>query len=108
MTKTERINQIIPKLEAWAFHVKRVNAIYTAMEAVTGSIPDAPIWEAVWGMENAYTDAVSDLVGDEFEWLSYYHLVCEMGKKPREVKLPSGKTITIKTLRDLARVICET
>lgn len=107
MTKAERIKQTTLRLEFWAQRITAINTQYAALSAITGPGVGSPLWDAIFSTQNAYTVAVSELVGDECEWLNYYQLDCEMGKRPREVKLPSGNAITLKTLRDLARVICD-
>jgi len=49
--------------------------------------------------------AVSEIVGDEAGWLSWYANDCDMGAYPKDAVTPGGKTICVKTLRHLARMI---
>lgn len=108
MTKAQRINEIVAQLEVWAQHIKAIDAQYNALSAITGTGVGSPLWDAIFAMQNAYTASVSERVGDTNEWLNFYEFDCEMGKHPRVVSnLMGNRSINVKTMRDLARVICD-
>lgn len=99
------IDEIVIRLEAWAKRQRKLQAQYEALQALTGAGPDCALLEPVWSVWSAYTVAVSELVGDKNEWLQWYETECDMGRKPKEVVSWGGRTIKVRTLRQLARVI---
>lgn len=100
------IDQIVKRLEAWKKRQEELTAQYNALHALTGAMPDSALLRPVFDVWDAYTVAVSELVGDKDEWLQWYELECDMGRKPKEVtNLGGDVTIRVRTLRQLARVI---
>lgn len=80
-------------------------AAYDAHRKLTGANPDCPLWAPVFDAWDAYTVAVSEIVGDRDEWLNWYEMECRMGETPKEATSASGMTIRVRTLHQLARVI---
>lgn len=108
MNQTDRINTIMPALVEWADRINEIDAMFEAMKVVTGGNPDSPLWSAIFQMQTAYTKAISAQIGDKAEWLEWYCHDCHMGKKPLGVSNTlGGRTIKVKTLHDLACVICD-
>lgn len=105
--KVERRRVVELKLKKWAGNQRALHASYAAMKALTGSESDSLLWNPVFNLWDAYTDLVSADVGDSDEWLRWYELECGMGKQPKEVQSLFGRTRTVRTLRDLAAVICD-
>lgn len=66
--------------------------------------PESPVCEAVWGMQSAYTNVVSKLVGDEADWLSWYASDNRFGGNAMEAGV-QGDLRPIVTLEDLLWVI---
>ena len=99
------IDQIVTRLEAWATRQRLLQAQMRQLQALTGAMPDCALLKPVYDVWGAYTVAVSELVGDTNEWLSWFEFECEMGARPMTVTSLVGKTITVRTLRQLARVI---
>lgn len=99
------IDEIVKRLEAWAARQRELHAQYAALHALTGAEADCPLMRPVWSVWTAYTVAVSEIVGDDNEWLQWYELECDMGRRPKTVTSTGGKTIKVRTLRQLARVI---
>ena len=99
------IEEIVKRLEAWAERQRKLHAQYEALKALTSASPECALMAPVWSVWGAYTVAVSELIGDEDEWLQWYELECDMGRRPKEVTSTGGKTIKVRTLRQLARVI---
>jgi hypothetical protein len=98
--------EIIPRLETWARRIRSASDQIDALHKVTGMC-DGPLVEAIWHLQDAYTDATSALVGDANEWLDYYRNECAMGTKPREIQSWGGRKMKLKTLKQLASVIAE-
>ena len=99
------IDEIVKRLEAWAERQRKLDTQYAALKALTNADCEFALLKPVWDVWSAYTVAVSELIGDENEWLQWYEFECEMGRRPKEVTSLGGKTIKVRTLRQLARVI---
>lgn len=99
------IDEIVRRLEWWKKRHTELEAQYQGFKALTDVSPDCPLFNMVFKLWDAYTVAVSEIIGDKDEWLNWYEMECDMGKNTKEVKLPNGKLIKVKTLRQLARVI---
>ena len=97
---------IVPMLTAWQQRYTDWKAQYDALHALTKCGPEAPIALAMGRMWDGYTNAVAQIVGDESEWLDWYCWENEMGAKGLEVTSTSGKTIKVRNVQQLARVIC--
>lgn len=98
--------EIVPTLEVWQRVYNDWQAQYEALQALTRCGPEAPIALAMGRMWDAYTNAVAREVGDNNEWLDWYCWENDMGAKGLEVTSTSGKTIKVRNVRQLARVIC--
>ena len=106
MTKTKnRIEAAMPILEEWAAHKAELDKQFDALSGALGLIVEGPLPNAVWSMWDSYTAAVSERIGDDFEWLQWFWLENDMGRRGFEVKSIGGRSMKVKTLRDLARVI---
>jgi len=100
-----KFEEIVRRLNAWATRQRLLTAQYEALQALTNADCECALLKPVWDVWGAYTVAVSELVGDTNEWLQWYELECDMGRKPKEVTSLGGKTVKVKTIRQLARVI---
>ncbi len=99
-------DEIVKRLEAWKRRHTALMEQYDALHRLTGAMSDCDLLLPVFDIWSAYTVAVSELVGDREEWLQWYELECDMGRRPKEVtNLGGDVTIRVKTLRQLARVI---
>ena len=97
---------IAPRLLEWQRIYDAWQVQYIGLQALTKCGPDAPLTLAMGQMWDAYTNAVSREVGDENDWLDWYCWDNDMGAKGMEVRTTSGKTIKVRTVAHLARVIC--
>ena len=98
------LDQIVKRLESWATRQAQFAAQIEAFHAQTGAMPDCELLRPMHDVWSAYTVAVSEIVGDADEWLQWFEFECKMGRRPKAVGL-SGKTVQVRTLRQLARVI---
>ena len=98
--------EIVPTLELWQRVYREWQTQYEALQALTRCGPEAPIALAMGRMWDAYTNAVAREVGDENDWLEWYCWENDMGAKGLEAQSTSGKTIKVRTVAHLARVIC--
>lgn len=98
---------ILPRLQAWATHQRSLRQQYEAFCELTGGGCESPLWLAVFAVSQAYTDAVSEAVGDVNQWLSWWQYECDLGDKPMECTLPSGESRLVRTVEDLAWVVAK-
>jgi hypothetical protein len=98
-------DRIVMRLDAWATRQRLLTAQYEALQALTSADCECALLKPVWDVWSAYTVAVSELVGDKNDWLQWYELECDMGRAPKEVTTLGGRTVKVKTIRQLARVI---
>lgn len=103
--RARRINEVQQHLIQWAAHQEALTTQYEALQALTGADCESPLLTAVFAVWAAYTVAVSEIVGDTNEWLQWYEYECQMGANPMDVKI-GDKTIKVRTIRQLATVIC--
>lgn len=106
MSTRMKPEDIAPRLLEWQRIYDQWQAQYEALQALTKCGPEAPIALAMGQMWDAYTNAVAREVGDEEDWLGWYCWENDMGAKGQEVRTISGKTIKVRTVKQLARVIC--
>lgn len=99
-------SDILPTLKDWESIYRHWQVQYDALNALTKCGPDAPITLAMGRMWDAYSNLIAREVGDENDWLDWYCWENDMGAKGLEVTSTSGKTIKVKTVAHLARVIC--
>lgn len=105
LSKKERIDAALPILAEWEAHKRTLDAQFDVLRATLGATVEAPLPDAVWRLWDSYTDAVARDLGDVDQWLHWYSAENDMGRKGLEVRSLGGRRKTIKTLRDLARVI---
>lgn len=99
--------EMLPLLEKWQDIILAAETDIEHVLPPLGLTPESPLYTIPWNLMDAYTEAVSALVGDQDEWLAWYWADNEMGAKKREATV-NGKFRKIRNLRDLARVIVET
>jgi len=73
-------DDILSMLQIWQSTYKNVNGALENLNAVTGGRPDGPIYEAFDSMFVEYTAALSELVGDQGEWLHWFANDTKFGK----------------------------
>ena len=76
-----------------------------AFAKLTGYGYEAPLLNAIWRDRESYTDALSALLDDKGDWLSYFENECDMGRAPKEVRITSRKAIKLTTVKQLLKVI---
>ena len=101
------LDQIEERLKHWKRRQNELMAAYGDLAKLTSAMPDCKLLRPVFDVWTAYTVAVSELIGDRDEWLQWYELECDMGKRPKAVAFADGRELEVKTLRHLARVIAD-
>ena len=102
------VDEIVKRLEPWRDRYDELSEQLSILEKLTGADPaGSPLFEAIWSVWEAYTDAMSELVGDKNEFLEWYQQECAMGGRPRKTSSFTGKKIVVSTLQQLAEVLSD-
>jgi hypothetical protein len=102
-----KVNDMMPMLTAWASRQRELAAQMEALGAVVGERFDGPLYDAVWTTWDSYTDTLSQLIGDNENWLTWYVQENRMGANGLEAAPAGGKPVRVRTLHQLARLIAE-
>jgi len=106
VTKAERIIDVTRRLEKWAAVLAEFDRQIDAFGALTTAQPDSPLLQSIHRLEEAYTHAVAEQVGDADGWLLWFRWECEMGRKPQKACFrPGGLMRDIRTIKQLARLV---
>ena len=97
--------EILSRLETWAALQTALGAQMDTFCDLTGADPGSPLLAPVFALSDAYTDLMSEVVGDTDEWLNWYHYECSMGEEPKEAVLDHDHLLLVDSLRQLAVVI---
>lgn len=95
----------VKRLELWKMKYVEFMDVYDAFNKLTGIMPDCELMKPVFAIWDSYTEAVAELVGDNYEWLKWYEYECDMGKDPKEARFPLCQWVDVKTIEDLAILI---
>lgn len=105
MTHAERLSLI----REWHGHTLELQQRWDEFRKLLGSPADSPLGNAVWRAADGYTQQVSARVGDDLDWLDWWHYECGLGANPQQASwtAKNGRrmTQTIRTVTQLARVI---
>jgi hypothetical protein len=101
-----KADDMMPLLTAWASRQRELTAQMEALFKVVGC-SDGPLFEVVWGAWNDYTETLSRLIGDDFHWLAWYEQENRMGANGLEVRSIGGRSMKVRTLHQLAKLIAE-
>lgn len=91
-------------LNDWHYQHDRITELMDGMGKSIGLLPEGPLFETVWGMFDAYTKSISELVGDKGDWLAWYYLENDMGARGMSAGY-NGKTSLIKSKVHLWKLI---
>jgi len=103
MTHPDRENTLV-LLGEWQDHAAAIEKMMTGIKTSIGLDIGGPLFDTVWNLFNAYTNALAVEVGDLGRWLDWYHAENEMGSRGMEAGY-DGQIIPIETLADLYELI---
>lgn len=91
-------------LTRWQKAIEEADANFDPVVAMLGLIPESPLIDAFWCTQSVLTATTSDLLDDGNDWLAWFWLENDMGRKglmagSEAVKRP------IRTLEDLIWVM---
>lgn len=91
-------------LREWSVKMETADLLIDPVTACLGLSAESPIHQAVWTLQDAYTNAVGKLVGDEGRWLNWFAYENDFGRKAMEAGV-KGDMRPIKDLDDLLWVM---
>lgn len=92
-------------LREWQTKMQALEARMAELMALTSAV-DSPLNEAIWAVQQAYTAAIAELVGDEELWLEWWWHECDLGNDPQQASSASGEPLAmIDTIEKLAALI---
>lgn len=96
---------VLKKLTAWqARHDAFKQSAYRVMYLFGGTFED-PFLSDFLALFNAYQREIEIQLDDQQHWLDYYRFECDMGQKPKTIKLIEGTEIQLDSLEKLAQLI---
>lgn len=98
--------KIEEKLDEWKRHHDALIGAFSSLNKLTGATPDCALMRPIFDVWSAYTASVSELIGDQDQWLDWYQFECDMGEKPQKAYF-NGKETQVLTISDLAQVILD-
>lgn len=101
------LNEIEKRLKVWQKRHDELMAAYDAFYDLTGASIGCKLFNPIFNLLDAYTASVSELVGDDGDWLSWFSNDCDMGNKPKIYVTRKNLDIRVSTLKQLARVIAD-
>jgi len=75
--------------------------IFSSLEKTIGLDSDSQLGLALWKPFESYTDLLSEVVGDEDQWLWWYCLENDMGRKKLAARSGGRRMRVITGLNDL-------
>ena len=103
MTRAE----VLAILRPWHERTVQLQRQWDAFEAATGARTDHPFGDSIWLMHEAYTKAIAAQIGDDGEWLSWWHYECNLGRNPMTAyRMLGTKGLRVTSIVRLATVIC--
>lgn len=95
----------ITLIETCVAQYKRLNAAFDAIDKVF-SVANTEIYEAAWGAFDKYVEAVSELIGDDSEWIDWFIYEAKCGEKDLKYRASAkSRPVQIKTAKQLLWII---
>lgn len=95
-------------LREWALRHDGIKQTMSGLERTLGDMAGSPLFEALWGIFEAYTNQIADRIGDAppNRWMEWYQFETNMGAKPMDAGYDDN-TRPIQSLETLADLIIE-
>lgn len=97
--------QKLAALKRWHAAMDQADTHFDSLIDLMGLHPDGDTCNAVFGLQDALTSATADLVDDGSNWINWYWLENDMGRKGMEAAPEGGGLRPVCTLDDLLDVM---
>lgn len=97
--------EILKHLKEWERLQKALDAQLDLLYDLTGTQPESPLLNAIYGVAEGHTKAVAQIVGDGSDWLDWWKWECEYGARVMQAANLDQKLRKIDTLSKLAGLI---
>jgi hypothetical protein len=91
MIKMEK-SQIIKELNQVIVRYKKLSVEWEALSNVLDVGCESPFAHSIWTLFDEYCSLMSEKLGDQNNWISYYLFECDCGNKKMEVSINGKKT----------------
>lgn len=91
MTKEEKFRLI----QEWQSAIARTDAVMDRLNALVGCQPEASLQDAIYRLQDAFTNATAALVGDDGEWLQWWRFECKFGETPLGATIGDGEKLQL-------------
>ena len=89
----------------WVDTARGVEDQFGLLDKTLPSHPESPFKSAMWGMFDAYTQTLAEILGDQDGWLEWFAWECDFGKAPKEMQFSDGETLLVVGVSDLLSAI---
>jgi len=102
MTKKE----IKENLQKCIDSYKKTEEVFNGLEKYIGSTVESPLFDVIYATFETYVDVLEKLIGDDFNWVSWYIWDNSCGYQELAAKASNWKRLRkIKTVNDLTNII---
>ncbi len=106
-------DQKIALLKQWQAQYDSNELACAALRKAMGDIAESPVFNAIWGSFDRYTEQVAARIGDietpndpnKTTWMNWFCFDNDMGSRGLEAGIHGGEQHAIKTLADLLWII---
>lgn len=95
---------MIEALQTWESTWKELLKQCDALSCLTGAEFAGPLFDAIFKLASEYTKAVAEIVGDDDEWMEWYEMDNEFGRRGFEAGR-NGELRKISCVEDLLWLI---
>lgn len=100
--------EIMAVLRRWEDAITGAEAALEALNAATGSNPEAPLPTAIYTLQGLADEWAAASIGTAVDWLEWYRLENDMGERGHEAGFASESSMRpIRTLDDFAKLLAD-
>lgn len=88
-----KYNKELQQLMDWEQQYRNINQSYELVKVAFHANVECPAFNSTFMLFDKYTDVLSDLLGDDDQWLNWYAWENSFGTKGLEAKAPTWKKL---------------
>lgn len=102
------IDEMLPFLDSWKTSHQEIDSALAKLGDAVGIDPQSPLVSAMFKAFDRHTKTLAELIGDQWHWLQWYEIDCDMGTKPMSASPATGVPLQlVESTHDLAVLIFE-